>query len=276
MVCLLVAPVWVRAADAPSDTEIEMSAGSTSATAGVQFDPSKNIIGNPDNDQKLSVGSVLRLTYLSGASDPLSITINVINVALSFLGLTSLIMMLYAGLKWFFARENEEEATKAKEIIIGAVIGLVITLGSYGIVQLLFSQFTIATAFIKSIIPIAYADSGVTIEPATLPFDPSKASGGYVAVTRASLVPITGINLGKTDPLSVTINVVNILLSLLATAFLGLMLYTGGVWVWARGNEEIILRARDTLFRAVLGLVIVLGAYGIAELVFTLISQQTT
>lgn len=95
----------------------------------VEFDPSKN------NSKFTSINA---LTRLSGAVDPVTATVNLINVLLSFLGLISIIMFLYAGIIWFRSGDNEEELKKAKDIIIGTVIGLVLTLGAYSLSYVLF------------------------------------------------------------------------------------------------------------------------------------------
>lgn len=57
----------------------------------------------------------------------------VIGVALSFIGILFLLLMIYGGFTWMIARGNESDVTKAKEIIIAAIIGLIIVLAAYGI-----------------------------------------------------------------------------------------------------------------------------------------------
>lgn len=100
---------------------------------GIDFDPSKN---NPD------LTSSKALTFLTAATDPVASAINVINIALSFLGLMSVIMFLYAGIIWFRSGDNDEELKKAKDIIKGTVIGVVLTLSAYGISYLTFNQIS--------------------------------------------------------------------------------------------------------------------------------------
>lgn len=51
----------------------------------------------------------------------------------TFLGITFLGLMLYAGFIWMTARGNEQEVGKAKNIIIYAVIGLTVILAAYAI-----------------------------------------------------------------------------------------------------------------------------------------------
>lgn len=57
----------------------------------------------------------------------------VIKVALSLVGTLFLVLIIYAGILWMTASGNEEQVTKAREIIQRAIIGLVLTLAAYGI-----------------------------------------------------------------------------------------------------------------------------------------------
>jgi len=52
---------------------------------------------------------------------------------LTAVGLLFFALMVYAGIKWMVARGNEEEVTKARNTIIAAVIGLLITISAYAI-----------------------------------------------------------------------------------------------------------------------------------------------
>lgn len=105
----------------------------------LDFDPSENTGSQIET-------SSYRLTFISQGKDPLSIAFNVVNVALTFLGAISLTFILYAGWLWFSSGENEEKITQAKNIIKGAVIGLVLTIGSFGIAQFLFNLTKTITA----------------------------------------------------------------------------------------------------------------------------------
>lgn len=57
-------------------------------------------------------------------------------------------------------------------------------------------------------------------------------------------------------------------LATLAIIFFGLALYSGVRWMTARGDEAFVEKAKDTLRAAVIGLVIVLGAYALTRFVF--------
>lgn len=105
------------------------------------------------------------------------------------------------------------------------------------------------------------------------PFDPSttksvKPTG--LASMKTMLVD-TG-SLGARDPVSVTIAILNVILTLLAMGFLILLVYGGFIWIAARGSEEDITRAKTIIKRAVLGLIIILATYGISNLIFNLVN----
>lgn len=58
---------------------------------------------------------------------------SVIGILLSFVGVIFLILIIYAGISWMTASGNQEKVTKAKDLIINAVIGLIIVLAAYAI-----------------------------------------------------------------------------------------------------------------------------------------------
>ena len=57
--------------------------------------------------------------------------------------------------------------------------------------------------------------------------------------------------------------VISAALALIGVIFLALMLYAGYHWMTARGEEEKVEKAKDTINRAIVGLIIVVGAYAI-------------
>lgn len=76
-------------------------------------------------------------------------------------------------------------------------------------------------------------------------------SGGYDKATNdTSLAAILG-------------TVVSVFLSLLGIIFVILIILGGHNWMTASGNEEKVSKAQDTLWRAVIGLIIVVSAYAI-------------
>lgn len=75
------------------------------------------------------------------AKDPRLIIANVIKIFLGFLGLVTLILVLYAGFLWMTAGGDAEKIEQAKKILKNAIIGLLIILSSYAIVNFIFSKF---------------------------------------------------------------------------------------------------------------------------------------
>lgn len=95
---------------------------------GVGFDPYETFGESETLEEETGLGN----------AEPTIVASRIINVALGILGLFTLLLFLYGGYIWMNARGNEEEVTKAKKILIGAVIGLVIILASYGIANYVF------------------------------------------------------------------------------------------------------------------------------------------
>ena len=61
--------------------------------------------------------------------------------------------------------------------------------------------------------------------------------------------------------------VVKVALSLLGMIFVVLMIYAGYHWMTAAGDQAKVDKSKDTLWRAIIGLIIVVGAYAIWEFV---------
>ena len=94
-------------------------------------------------DSESSVGSLLETAgkaakydtanVQNGAINTSSIAGGIIKIFLSLLGVIFVILMLYGGYLWMMARGNQEQVTKAKELITSAVIGLVIVIAAYAV-----------------------------------------------------------------------------------------------------------------------------------------------
>lgn len=66
-------------------------------------------------------------------TDPVVIVGNLIGIFLSVLGVIFLVLTVYAGYLWMTARGDEQQVTKAKDVLKAAMIGIAITLGAYAI-----------------------------------------------------------------------------------------------------------------------------------------------
>lgn len=86
--------------------------------------------------------------YASGSEDTLSETIGkIIRAILSLLGIVFMSLIVYGGYLWMTARGNEEKLEKAKAIIRGSIIGLVIVLASYAITAFVIDRVGLATSY---------------------------------------------------------------------------------------------------------------------------------
>ena len=94
---------------------------------------------------------------------------------------------------------------------------------------------------------------------AALPSDKLRivGEGSYMPITDNSPNSLAGIvGIG-----------IQAFLGLLGIIFLILIIYAGYNWMTAQGEEEKVTKAKDTLQRAVIGLIIVIGAYAISYFV---------
>lgn len=73
-------------------------------------------------------------------ANPIYVVLAIVNISLSFLGIISLVLIIYSGFMWMLASGEEEKITKAKDILKGAAIGLVIVMASYGISSYVFNN----------------------------------------------------------------------------------------------------------------------------------------
>lgn len=62
--------------------------------------------------------------------------------------------------------------------------------------------------------------------------------------------------------------IIGTFLSFLGIIFLCLVIYGGFLWMTSAGNEGKIMKAKETLTQAVIGLIIILSAYSITYFVF--------
>lgn len=65
------------------------------------------------------------------------------------------------------------------------------------------------------------------------------------------------------DPRTIISNIIKVFLGLLAITFIILLIYAGFTWMTSNGEEEKVNKAKDTIARAAIGLIIILAAYGI-------------
>lgn len=70
-------------------------------------------------------------------------------------------------------------------------------------------------------------------------------------------------------------SVIKTVLTILGVLAALLIIYSGYVWMTARGKEERVTKAKDTLEAAIIGLIIIMAAYAITYFVVNAISGAT-
>ena len=107
----------------------------------------------------------------------------------------------------------------------------------------------------------------------------------FTAITPTLAIFETGPNLGleygaatglgQTDPRYVAANIINIALSLLGIIAVAIIVFAGFKWMTSMGNEDAVKSAKGMLMAAVIGLVIILSAYIIANFVILNLYEAT-
>lgn len=93
---------------------------------------------DPEADQP----AIIRV--LSGGQIGLrGIVLTIINFFLTFLGLLAVVMVIYGGFLYVSSAGNEENINKAKKILMYAVIGIVVIIVSFALVNTILSAGTV-------------------------------------------------------------------------------------------------------------------------------------
>ncbi len=99
-------------------------------------------------------------------------------------------------------------------------------------------------------------------------------SGGTVGPDLGVAYPAQA-GLSDIDPRVTTAKLVRTALSLLGTVFLVIVLYGGYLWMTAGGNEDRVGDAKKWIFSGVIGLAIILSAFGITTFVLDRLTAAT-
>lgn len=84
------------------------------------------------------------------------------------------------------------------------------------------------------------------------------------------------LGLGNRDPRAIVASVVRIILGFLGIVAVIIILLGGFKWMTAGGNEEKVGEARKLIVQGIIGLVIILAAFGIATFVINSLLTATT
>lgn len=83
------------------------------------------------------------------------------------------------------------------------------------------------------------------------------------------------INLGKKDPRTMAAQIINVILTLLGIVAVVIVLLGGFKWMTSGGNEEKVGEAKKLLGAGVIGLLIILAAWGITTFVLNELRDAT-
>lgn len=99
--------------------------------------------------QNFGVNEVNNTIALS-QGDPRVLIGRIIQIILSFLGVITLVLVMYAGFLWMTSNGEEEKVSQAKKILSSSIIGLVIILSSWGIATYIINRLAGATGSLGS------------------------------------------------------------------------------------------------------------------------------
>ncbi|PIW36716.1 MAG: hypothetical protein COW24_04090 [Candidatus Kerfeldbacteria bacterium CG15_BIG_FIL_POST_REV_8_21_14_020_45_12] len=85
----------------------------------------------------------------------------------------------------------------------------------------------------------------------------------------------TTTGLGSNSPQTVVVTIVNVVLGVLAIVAVVLIVIAGFRWMMSGGNEEKVTEAKNMLRAAIIGLGIVMAAWGISIYVIGILGQAT-
>lgn len=102
-----------------------MSASASDVITGLNEAANQGFIGE-ESQADIGEGEGI-VTSIPGAIG------RIIGLVLSFIGLAFFVLMVYGGVIWMFARGNDQDVQKAKDLIQSAIIGLIIVLSAYAV-----------------------------------------------------------------------------------------------------------------------------------------------
>jgi type IV secretory pathway VirB2 component (pilin) len=126
----------------------------------------------------------------------------------------------------------------------------------------------IVTALLSLVVPVANAQTpfGQPIPAGCDGFNPQDPYG-------LDCPQYSGLS--ARDPRLIVARVINVTLGLLGILAVAIVVYAGFTWMTSGGNDEQIKKARGMLLAAVIGLVLILSAYSIANFILLQLNTAT-
>ena len=107
----------------------------SSLPAQAACDPKKGMEGALQDDCSRGPGQAKELDGNQG------VITTIINTMLFIVGLLAVIMIIYAGIRFVTAHGDEKQVESARQTIIYSVVGLIVAILAYALVNWVFSQF---------------------------------------------------------------------------------------------------------------------------------------
>lgn len=117
---------------------------------------------------------------------------------------------------------------------------------------------------------------GILLYPSFTSF--TSAAGGGIGAIKGGLIKIAGdveLKIGGDDPDLITVvgKIIKYLLTFLGAAFIILIIYAGGLWMFSVGEPKRVTKAKDIIKNAVIGLTVIILSYVIVSFVLTIIEK---
>ncbi|MBT3538607.1 hypothetical protein HOF40_03390 [Candidatus Parcubacteria bacterium] len=121
-------------------------------TVGLMLSP--NLVGAASGDDPFGVNLIdtgvssdgtTGEAILLGSQDLRTTAASIINVALSLLGIVSVVIILIGGFRWMTAGGNDEKVGEARKWIFSGIIGLAIILSAWAISRFVLEKLVTAT-----------------------------------------------------------------------------------------------------------------------------------
>jgi heme/copper-type cytochrome/quinol oxidase subunit 2 len=90
----------------------------------------------PAHAQNIDLGTNYVTNEINFATgDPRTAAMSLVKLLMTFLGIIAVVIMLYGGFIWMTAAGNEDKVDQAKKLIAAGIIGLIIILAAFLIVN---------------------------------------------------------------------------------------------------------------------------------------------
>jgi len=80
-----------------------------------------------------------------GSRDPRLIATELVNISLQFLGILTVLILLWGGFKWMTAGGREDKVAEARRTIISCIIGLIIIFTAWSAADFILNTLVAAT-----------------------------------------------------------------------------------------------------------------------------------